>query len=59
VAAGAHRLLVLSLFLIGAGLTREALRNVGARPFIQGLLLWLAVGGLGLAAVRTGWLVVN
>ena len=59
VAAAAHRLLVLALFLIGAGLSRQALRDVGARPFVQGLLLWLTVASLGLAAVRAGWLMVS
>jgi len=56
VAAAAHRVLVLTLFLIGAGLSREALRSVGFRPFLQGLGLWLAVAALGLAAVRAGLL---
>ena len=54
VAYAAHRALVLTLFLIGAGLSREALRTVGVRPFLQGLLLWLIVATLGLAAVKTG-----
>ena len=58
VAIGAHRVLVLSLFLIGAGLTREALARVGARPFVQGLLLWLIVAALGLTATWMGWLKV-
>lgn len=53
---GAHRLLVLVLFLIGAGLSREALRSVGLRPFLQGLLLWLVVASLGLGAVKAGLL---
>ncbi|HET6229173.1 MAG TPA: putative sulfate exporter family transporter [Longimicrobiaceae bacterium] len=43
--------LVLTLFLIGAGLTRETLRAVGIRPLVQGVLLWIAVGGLSLFAV--------
>ena len=59
VATGAHRLLVLSLYLIGAGLSREALRKVGLRPFLQGLLLWLAVAALGLGAVCAGLLSVG
>ncbi|MDP4210049.1 MAG: putative sulfate exporter family transporter [Bacteroidota bacterium] len=29
-----------TLFLIGAGLTKETFKAVGARPFIQGILLW-------------------
>ena len=57
-APGAHRVLVLTLFLIGAGLTREALRKVGFRPFVQGLALWLIVAALGLAAVRAGLLAI-
>ena len=54
VAVGAHHVLVLTLFLIGAGLSREALRNVGFRPFAQGLVLWVVVATLGLCAVRVG-----
>ena len=59
VAAGAHHVLVLTLFLIGAGLSREALKTVGFRPFLQGLLLWLLVGSLGLGAVKLGLLSVG
>ena len=40
--------LVLTLFLIGAGLSRPTLRSVGVRPLVQGVLLWVAVGGLAL-----------
>jgi uncharacterized integral membrane protein (TIGR00698 family) len=58
VAMGAHHVLVLTLFLIGAGLSREALRSVGFRPFIQGLVLWLIVASLGLGAVWAGLLSV-
>lgn len=43
--------LVLTLFLIGANLTRAQLRAVGVRPFVHGLLLWLAVAGATLAGV--------
>ena len=59
VAVAARRVLVLTLFLIGAGLSRGALRSVGLRPFLQGLLLWLIVGSLGLGAVKLGLLSVN
>ena len=59
VALAARRVLVLTLFLIGAGLSREALRAVGFRPFLQGLLLWLLVGSLGLGAVKLGLLTVG
>jgi uncharacterized integral membrane protein (TIGR00698 family) len=43
--------LVLTLFLIGAGLTRATLRAVGMRPMLQGVLLWAALGVASLAAV--------
>jgi uncharacterized integral membrane protein (TIGR00698 family) len=46
--------LVLTLFLIGAGLTRATLRSVGIRPMLQGVLLWAALGAASLAAV-VGW----
>ena len=59
VAFGARRLLVLTLFFIGAGLSREALRSVGLRPLLQGLVLWLLVASLGLGAVKMGWLTVG
>ena len=57
VAFTAQRVLVLTLFLIGAGLSRKALKDVGARPLLQGLILWLIVAGTGLALVRAGLLV--
>ena len=59
VAIAARRMLVLTLFLIGAGLSREALRRVGLRPLLQGLLLWLIVAALGLGAVKLGLLTVS
>ena len=44
--------LVLTLFLIGANLTREALRKVGARPFVLGVTLWLVVSVVSAVAIR-------
>ena len=43
--------LVLTLFLIGAGLSRTTLRAVGVRPLVQGVVLWAAVAGASLAAI--------
>ena len=43
--------MVLTLFLIGAGLSRQALRNVGVRPLALGVLLWIIVGAASLAAI--------
>ena len=56
VSALARRALVLTLFLIGAGISREAPKRVGARPFLQALALWLLVGSLTLGAVLKGWI---
>ncbi|HET8725305.1 MAG TPA: putative sulfate exporter family transporter [Anaeromyxobacteraceae bacterium] len=54
VAAVARQALVLTLFLVGAGLSRDALRRVGVRPFLLGSLLWVIVAVVMLAAVRWG-----
>ena len=54
VAELAKRALVLTLFLIGAGLSRAALRQVGARPLVLGLALWLGIATASLAALRSG-----
>lgn len=35
--------LVMTLFLIGAGLTRQTLQQVGLKPLIMGFLLWCCV----------------
>ena len=43
--------LAATLFLIGSSLSYQTLRQVGARPLIQGILLWLMVGSLSLIAV--------
>ena len=50
-ARAARIALVLTLFLIGANLTRAQLRAVGHRPFLLGVLLWLGVGGVTLAVL--------
>lgn len=47
----ARQCLVLTLFLIGAGLSREILRTVGVRPLLQGITLWLLVSGVTLCAL--------
>lgn len=40
------------LFLIGAGITRKSLREVGARPMIQGITLWIIVACVSLWAIH-------
>lgn len=39
----AKYMITLSLFFIGAGLTRKTLQAVGIRPLVQGILLWLVI----------------
>ena len=47
----AKHLMSATLFLIGAGLTRAAVRAVGVRPLVHGVTLWIVVAGLSLAAL--------
>lgn len=35
--------LTLTLFLIGAGLSKSALKNIGFKPLLQGILLWFFI----------------
>jgi uncharacterized integral membrane protein (TIGR00698 family) len=53
-ARGGRIALVLTLFLIGASVTRDELRSVGLRPLAHGFLLWLVVGVPTLLAVLWG-----
>jgi len=43
--------LTVTLFLIGASLSREVLKKVGARPLVQGIILWLVISLVSLWAV--------
>src|SRR3974377_738185 len=49
-------MLIFTLFLIGATLSPAALRKVGPRPLIQGVLLWIVVAAASLLAIRAGWI---
>jgi len=40
--------LVLTLFFIGAGLSRKTLQSVGFKPLLQGVLLWLFIASASL-----------
>ena len=44
-------IITLSLFFIGAGLTRKTLKAVGIRPLIQGILLWITISVVSLAYI--------
>jgi uncharacterized integral membrane protein (TIGR00698 family) len=43
--------LTVTLFLIGAGLSKKVMRSVGAKPFLQGILIWLVISVSALWAV--------
>ena len=43
--------LTLTLFLIGAGLSRQVIRQVGIRPMVQGVLLWIFIGAISLGVI--------
>jgi len=43
--------LTLTLFLIGAGLSRKVIASVGLRPLLQGVVLWIAISSTALYAV--------
>ncbi|WP_031455332.1 YeiH family protein [Flavobacterium chungangense] len=43
--------LIITLFLIGATLNSNALKSVGVKPLLQGVLLWIFIAGLGLMSI--------
>ncbi len=48
-------IMILTLFLIGANLNREKLRELGFRPVIQGVSLWLILSLVWCTAIYFGW----
>ncbi len=46
--------LTATLFLIGSGISRATLKEVGWRPLLLGVLLWLGVGITSLHFIRAG-----
>ncbi|MFK5925497.1 MAG: putative sulfate exporter family transporter [Desulfuromusa sp.] len=50
----ARQALVITLFLVGCGLSREVLKRIGIRPLFHGVTLWIFVGGLTLVAISQG-----
>jgi hypothetical protein len=43
--------LTATLFLIGSSLSKGTLRQVGIRPLVQGISLWIIVAGASVAAI--------
>ena len=52
----ARQSLVVTLFLIGSGLTREVLAKTGVRPLVQAGVLWVVVSVASAAAILGGWI---
>ena len=48
--------LTVTLFLIGTGLNKETLKQVGVRPLLQGLALWIIVGVGTLTLILFNWI---
>jgi uncharacterized integral membrane protein (TIGR00698 family) len=48
--------LTATLFLIGTGLSRQTLREVGWRPLLQAILLWVVVGCGSLYLIRAAFI---
>ncbi|MGB6111229.1 MAG: putative sulfate exporter family transporter [Acidobacteriaceae bacterium] len=48
--------LTVVLFLIGTGLSKNTIRRVGVRPFLQGVCLWAVIATASLLAIRAGWI---
>jgi len=52
----AKQSLVVTLFLIGCGLTREVLGRTGIKPLAQGVILWAIVSVTSATAILIGWI---
>ena len=48
--------LTVTLYLIGTGLSMKTIRQVGVRPLLQGVVLWIVVAALSLSLIRGGWI---
>ena len=54
--AAAKQSLVVTLFLIGAGMTREVLGRTGSKPLVQGVMLWMLVSVASGVAIMQSWI---
>jgi uncharacterized integral membrane protein (TIGR00698 family) len=48
--------LTATLYLIGTGISRATVRQVGVRPMLQGVILWILVGVTSLWLIHAGWI---
>jgi uncharacterized integral membrane protein (TIGR00698 family) len=47
-----QRLMVLTLFFIGAGMSKEHWRTIGPSPLVHGILVWIIVSIVSLMAIK-------
>lgn len=52
-------LMIFTLFIIGANLSREKLRELGIRPLLHGILLWVILSAVWCLAIYLGWIKVT
>ena len=50
--------LTAALYLIGTGISRATLRQVGWPPLLQGIILWILVGVTSLWLIFAGWIAI-
>lgn len=50
--------LTATLFLIGTSLSKRTLHQVGLRPFVQGVTLWVIVATLSLVVIGHRWIAI-
>ena len=50
--------LTVTLYLIGTGISKSTLKQVGVRPLLQGILLWAIVAITSLELIRAGWIAI-
>lgn len=50
--------LTATLYLIGTGISRATLRQVGWPPLLQGIILWILVGVTSLWLIFAGWIAI-
>lgn len=48
IVAVSRKMLTLTLYFIGVGLTRETLKSVGFKPMLLGVILWIFIGSISL-----------
>jgi uncharacterized membrane protein YadS len=53
---GAKQVLVMTLFLIGSGLSISVLKQAGIKPFIMAMILWIIVSSIILLLIVDGFI---